>query len=127
MSCRSSLRKKADLSRPFSSLDSDAELFHVAQRRELGDADLDPRRFEFTREDVGDRFAGSLEQREVLLLEQLPDAVDDAAVIDGVGDVVAFRRMPAGQTDFEIELYRLRHLLFPLVDADQGFDIISRT
>ena len=59
----------------------------------------------------------------MLLLEQLLDAADDLAVVDGVADLAAFRRVLAGQADLEIELYRLRHFLFPLVDADQRFDL----
>ena len=58
----------------------------------------------------------------MLLLEQLLDAADDAAVIDAVADLAAFGCVLAAQADFEIELYRLRDLFLPLVNADQRFD-----
>ncbi len=101
-------------------LDGDAESFHVAQRAEFGDADFYPRRLEFAHDDFSNRYTRLLQQRVVLRLEQLLDAPDYLAVIDGVADLAALSCVCAGQADFEIELYRLRRLLFPLVDADPG-------
>src|ERR1700692_1023196 len=97
--------------RALAALDCDAESFHVAQRPELGDAEFDPRRFELLHDDFRDAFAGLLEQQEVQLPEQPLGPVHDFAVIDGVGDFAAVRRVLSGQTDLEVELYRLRHLL----------------
>src|SRR6185369_15006031 len=100
-----------------------AKLFHVAQRRELRDADLDPRRFEFSHDGVGDRFAGFFEQQKMLLLEELLDAPDDTAVVDSVADLAALRRVLAAQADFEVELDSLRDGFFPVVNTDQRFDL----
>ena len=58
----------------------------------------------------------------MLLIEDLLNAADDAAVIDGVADLAAFRRMFATQSDFKIELDGLRDGFFPLVNADQRFN-----
>src|SRR5688500_1754114 len=65
-------------------LDHDAKPPDVTQRAELRDADLDPRRAEVEHHDVGDALGGFLEQQETLLAEQLLDARDDLAVVDGV-------------------------------------------
>ncbi len=54
--------------------------------------------------------------------EEFADPDDDDGVVDGVVDAVARRGVPAGQSDFEIELYGLGRLLFPRVDADAGLD-----
>ena len=63
------------------------------------------------------------EQQEMLFLKELFDARDDPAVIDGVVDFSASRRMRARQADFDVELDRLRHFLFPIVNADPRFDL----
>jgi hypothetical protein len=60
-------------------------------------------------------------QQEVLLAEQLLDTADDLAVVDGVAYPAAFRRVLAGQPDFQVELYGLRHFALPTRKCRSAF------
>src|SRR5215218_9307947 len=57
----------------------------------------------------------------MLLLEELLDAPNDAAVVDGGADLAALGRVLAAQADFQIELNGLGYCFLPIVYADQRF------
>lgn len=106
----------------FAALDGDAQPFDAGKRREFGDGDPQPRRLEVADDELRNGFCRMFQQRKMLFREEFADVGDNFSVIDGVFDAIAVRGVFAAQSDFQIKLDGLRHLFFPLVDTDAGFD-----
>jgi len=51
------------------------------------------------------------------------DVLRNLGIVQRIIDVVALAGAAVGQGDLEVELQRLRHAFFPLIDADQGDDL----
>ena len=64
----------------------------------------------------------ALEERKAVLAQACFDARDDGGIVQGVGELVALRCLASRQGDLEIELHRLRHNAFPVVDANQDVE-----
>lgn len=106
-----------------SALDTDPHHPAPAYRLQLGDADFGPRGLEVVEQDLGDAFGQRFEQVEMAGGKFGLDAAHDVGVVERILDVVGCAGAAVGQGDVEVDLQGLRHLLFPFVDADEGFDL----
>src|ERR1700733_3302551 len=106
----------------FLPLDRNPDELRIAQRPELGYAELHPRGAEFledhVRQMVGERF----DEAEMLGGQFRADAFYDHGIIDGVGDLVRVRGLGVGQADVDVELHGLARAAFTAVNADAGFE-----
>ena len=115
-------RKARRLLLAFAAFDGDAEFPDAGERGQFGDGDPQPRRLEVADDELRNGFCRMFQQRKMLFREEFADVGDNLSVINGVFDAIAVRGVFAAQSDFQIKLDGLRHLFFPLVDTDAGFD-----
>ena len=101
-----------------SPLNADPHHLAVADRLQFGDTDLDPRGVEVLEDDLRDVLGQGFQQGEMPFAQDGLEVLCDFGVIQRVVNVVGLAGAAVGQGDVEIDLQRLRHALFPFVNAD---------
>lgn len=95
-----------------------ADHFHAAHVREFRHTDIDPLGLEIHEDHLRDVFGERFQQQKMLVLQVGGNALDDFAVIDGIANIVGLTGAMRIEADVDIEIERLRLLLFPFVEPD---------
>ena len=94
----------------------------VPEYAELGDAHLCARRMEVRQDHACDPVGQILDQPEMFGCHQRANVLDDAAVVDRIGDLAAGEHGIARNSDLDVQFDALPRDCFVLVQADPGVD-----